>query len=461
MIAEREKSHLSTFSTSAAENETLHQAGSPHNAPEIPGPDIAMSTEHIALEGGPLPPAFSGAAVDEGVEPTVFPKGQPPKVELGTTASDNVQYVAIPEQIVKDEPAHIALPELVGVPISEPSVPSEHMDVDIVPPTTQEVTVDNAFHPITEAPLEQTPLLIVPTPPENTGIPQVASYDDAVVPPISEVLEPPTFPKGPHQQEPEQEPEQAPGPSQSPPRRKKKEPRNVIIIEELDTPAIRREKNQRRREERQRLKAQKEAEEAAHAAGATGLSETQPGDKSEGRDGDIDSELSSLSELSGEEDASPKKTKKLAVPSKLREPGEIVLGPGQMLEGGTLVWAKSATYPWWPAVVFEPDDPEVPIAVLSTRNEIAQTVDSPLHLVRFFDTGKTWQWFELSKLRFLGEDPSLDEDMIAPTSKKQRWKSSSVRKNCRDAYRRALAEMETNVTDEVAEPPPEEEMQVS
>lgn len=49
-----------------------------------------------------------------------------------------------------------------------------------------------------------------------------------------------------------------------------------------------------------------------------------------------------------------------------------------------------ATYPWWPAVIFEPDDPEVPQAVLKTKNDVIRTDDGPLHLVRFFDRGKTW-----------------------------------------------------------------------
>jgi hypothetical protein len=47
---------------------------------------------------------------------------------------------------------------------------------------------------------------------------------------------------------------------------------------------------------------------------------------------------------------------------------------------------------------------------------------------------------DLNKLRLLKEDDALDQDMLAPSSssKKQRWKSSSLREQCREAYRYCL-----------------------
>ena len=50
--------------------------------------------------------------------------------------------------------------------------------------------------------------------------------------------------------------------------------------------------------------------------------------------------------------------------------------------------ALIASYPWWAAVVFEPDDPEVPSLVLESKKLPAAR--RATHLVRFYDNGKTW-----------------------------------------------------------------------
>ncbi|PSR93891.1 hypothetical protein PHLCEN_2v4584 [Hermanssonia centrifuga] len=130
--------------------------------------------------------------------------------------------------------------------------------------------------------------------------------------------------------------------------------------------------------------------------------------------------------------------------------GLLNVEDGKFLEGGTLVWAKAETYPWWPAVVYEPDDPEVaPNALL--EKQPSEIKSQQLHLVQFFDQRSLWGWFEPSKLRMLGENDELDADMVAANSKRQKWKTPRARDACRKAYRRATAEMETAGREEQTE----------
>ncbi|KIJ65462.1 hypothetical protein HYDPIDRAFT_88395 [Hydnomerulius pinastri MD-312] len=222
-----------------------------------------------------------------------------------------------------------------------------------------------------------------------------------------------------------------------------------IIIEELDTPATRREKAMRRKVEK--------------AAAATRTQGTQPRTRMK-VDG-ADSDLSSLSELESEEEDGNEEVAQegniaidkdrqpthpvppvqvaqpVAGPSTVpqrSEPGAVILPEGKTLEGGTL-----DTYPWWPAVVYEPDDPYIPIAVRKQRDAPRKTKEGPLHLIQFFDKASQWQWIGATRLLLLGEDNALDAELLAPTSRRQRWKTASIRKDCRDAYSRAIAEMET------------------
>ncbi|KAG8948796.1 nuA3 HAT complex component nto1 [Tulasnella sp. 424] len=80
--------------------------------------------------------------------------------------------------------------------------------------------------------------------------------------------------------------------------------------------------------------------------------------------------------------------------------------PG-LFEGGTLVWAKQATFPYFPAVVFEEDDvDEIPRNVLADKEVYAEQAgeDGPMTLVRFYDTTSSWGWIPPSKIKMLGED---------------------------------------------------------
>lgn len=224
-----------------------------------------------------------------------------------------------------------------------------------------------------------------------------------------------------------------------------------IVVEELDTPKLRREKARQR-------KAEKVAAAAAAAAAAQGIpqakAETPKPDV--GTTQDDASDLSSLSELDSDTDEksvkkTASKTKPEVQPTTTRQvqrapailitsgPALVVLEPGKQLEGGTLVWAKADTYPWWPAVVWEPDDPKIPEDVRKKKPR-----DNSRHIVQFFDPTSSWTWVTIGHMLLLGEDDGVDASLLSPTSTVQKWKTHRIKKQCREAFQRALAEMETD-----------------
>ncbi|KAI0726340.1 PHD-zinc-finger like domain-containing protein [Fomitopsis betulina] len=217
------------------------------------------------------------------------------------------------------------------------------------------------------------------------------------------------------------------------------EPPRIIIIEHLDTPAIRHEKYLQKRLERQRKLAEAEAAERA----ARG----QAGDEAK-------SDLSDLSDLS---DAGEASAAGVAEEEVEEEPGTFALGEGEYLEGGTLgalllyssvnrqsdhlaifsVGQGSGlldTFPWWPAVVFEADDVTIPKRITDWWTKMEDGANG-LHIVRFFDSKNTWQCLTLDKMRMLGENHELDQDMLANVSRLQKWKSPKMRQQCREAFR--------------------------
>ncbi|GJJ11325.1 hypothetical protein Clacol_005557 [Clathrus columnatus] len=122
--------------------------------------------------------------------------------------------------------------------------------------------------------------------------------------------------------------------------------------------------------------------------------------------------------------------------------GIIDLQEGEFLPGGTLVWAKMESYPWWAAVVWEEDTKGVPAEVLRSKEDVVRTEGGPLTLVQFYDRSKSWQWLELGNLRLLGEDKALDDMLLSGRGKMQNFRTPRLKQNCRKAYREAVAEME-------------------
>jgi NuA3 HAT complex component NTO1 len=95
----------------------------------------------------------------------------------------------------------------------------------------------------------------------------------------------------------------------------------------------------------------------------------------------------------------------------------------------TSLFCTSESYPFWPAVVYEPDTPNIPKAVLNVRRTVVRKELGPLHLVQFYDKSSSWcvqsgfqgrlfmimlkrQWLEPSKLYLLGDDEGFDGDML-------------------------------------------------
>jgi len=83
---------------------------------------------------------------------------------------------------------------------------------------------------------------------------------------------------------------------------------------------------------------------------------------------------------------------------------------------GSLVWAKTTGFPWYPAMVFVvPGDVSngtkcrrhvatPPSNVMSLRSKYS----SPVYLVRYFNKQRNWQWLPRQKLELLGRDSQLD-----------------------------------------------------
>ncbi|KAJ6581136.1 hypothetical protein B0H19DRAFT_1113888 [Mycena capillaripes] len=134
----------------------------------------------------------------------------------------------------------------------------------------------------------------------------------------------------------------------------------------------------------------------------------------------------------------------------VRDLGRLVLPPGQKrIEPGTLVWAKAVSFPWWPATVFQDTDPMIPAKVLAEaqaqRKKQKGKDKDFLHIVRFYDKTKSWQYLSLDKMRELGESKELDLDMLSKNSLRQQkayWKGN-LWAECQTAYEEAMEEMES------------------
>lgn len=104
-----------------------------------------------------------------------------------------------------------------------------------------------------------------------------------------------------------------------------------------------------------------------------------------------------------------------------------------------LVWAKSRGYPWYPALIIDPDIPKgfvhnsVPLPcppqhVLDLRKNRVNDE----FLVLFFDAKRTWQWLPSTKLDLLGINKAIDESKLVESRK------PADRKAVKKAYEEAL-----------------------
>ncbi|XP_065170860.1 peregrin isoform X2 [Atheta coriaria] len=95
-----------------------------------------------------------------------------------------------------------------------------------------------------------------------------------------------------------------------------------------------------------------------------------------------------------------------------------------------LVWAKCRGYPWYPALIIDPEMPKgyvyrgvplpsPPAEVMSLRENHTDTF---VYLVLFFDAKRTWQWLPREKLEMLDMDKEKDAGKLneprKPTDRK-------------------------------------------
>ena len=119
-----------------------------------------------------------------------------------------------------------------------------------------------------------------------------------------------------------------------------------------------------------------------------------------------------------------------------------------------LVWAKTRGYPWYPALIIDPDIPKgfvnngVPLPsppnhVLEMRkNHKIEEEGESKFLILFFDPKRTWQWLPSTKLELLGIDKTLDQAKLVESKKPQEKKA--VKKAYQDAlhYQSQVSEAE-------------------
>ncbi|XP_025208124.1 peregrin-like [Melanaphis sacchari] len=104
-----------------------------------------------------------------------------------------------------------------------------------------------------------------------------------------------------------------------------------------------------------------------------------------------------------------------------------------------LVWAKCRGYPWYPALIIDPNMPpghlHNGIPVPSPPSEVlnlASNYKELVYLVLFFDSKRTWQWLPRNKLEPLGVTQELDDIKLTESKK------PADRKSVRKAYMEAL-----------------------
>ncbi|KAG6895629.1 hypothetical protein C0992_000303 [Termitomyces sp. T32_za158] len=220
------------------------------------------------------------------------------------------------------------------------------------------------------------------------------------------------------------------------------------VLETLDTPELRRKKATERRKQ---LEEKKKQQQQVVLPADGEHTNTLAGEGSRVR---LAQESGSLSEVGSEARAiasvsvsGPRKRgrgRPSLAQEIVAEPEHVLIKPGQVLDGGTIVWAQARSFPWWPAVIWDENHPEVPLNIRAEYAKAKRRFGPDVHIVQFFDKHRSWQLLPNDSLRMLAEDKELDQDMIADKSKRQKtkWTPKNIQE-CRVSYGIALQEMET------------------
>ncbi|TFK34042.1 hypothetical protein BDQ12DRAFT_690301 [Crucibulum laeve] len=430
-------SRLSVFSTAASDNETLKTSPRPSEAPEDQQElyhyedAMDMDAEGELEDHPPSEPPETPAEADTSIQ---IDDSEAGNISIQMEESKQLENA----MEIQEEPTDVSMQAEESKPVSASLLDQESASATISFQDKQSTQADMSAS-------------AKKTNPQQESVKR-ATQQDEISGPVDNVA---TFPR-------------LTTPSIS---SYKRSPGGTIIIEELDSPATRKEKSLRRRAERTKAKSAAvefalapaepvtTTELAASIIGLSAQTVEPAANNGAKKNATAGSELSSLSESS----SSVSKRRKRSVSSKtaltgprtestqistrskaakaaeLADPG--LVPDGKNLEGGTLVWAKIGSYPWWPAVVFEEDHPAIPGHVYKTYKATRAKRKKRLHIVQFFDKNKSWQFLMSNHLRMLGESEILDQDMLATVSVRQKWKNND-RELCRQAFRDAMAEME-------------------
>lgn len=133
----------------------------------------------------------------------------------------------------------------------------------------------------------------------------------------------------------------------------------------------------------------------------------------------------------------------------------------------------SESFPWWPSVIYDEDHHGIPLTVLQDFKKERLKRKTKMYMVQFFDKNNSWSvglvffwsWRSCTRSRscvprdkilMLKEDDGqwilvplqwstnwrcvlwcveLDEEMLATSGPRQKWKTATLRSQCREAYR--------------------------
>ncbi|KAF9512649.1 hypothetical protein BS47DRAFT_1330128 [Hydnum rufescens UP504] len=154
------------------------------------------------------------------------------------------------------------------------------------------------------------------------------------------------------------------------------------------------------------------------------------------------SDLSELSDLDDDRGENPSSSKPTDASSEREITPAVPVEIGKFLPGGTLVWAKAPSFPFWPAVVFEIDDGRVPLDVQSLYKQTQKNEKNAgeiVYIVQFYDNKQSWGVMKPKQMKLLGEEPEIDQALLSA-----KFKSPTLKRECHNAYKKALAELDVD-----------------